>query len=93
MSQRSLVFRTHAVKRMFERGISVAEIRSVLETGDVIEEYPNDRPYPSRLMLGWIQTRPLHVVAADVPGSNEVIVITVYQPNLETWDTSFRERR
>jgi len=25
----------------------------VIETGEIIEDYPNDFPYPSRLLLGW----------------------------------------
>jgi hypothetical protein len=47
---------------MFERQIAVEEVEAVLGAGEVIEEYPKDTPYASRLMLGWIGLRPLHVV-------------------------------
>ncbi|WP_313950965.1 DUF4258 domain-containing protein [Accumulibacter sp.] len=57
-----LVFRQHAVQRMFERGISTVDIRSALETGQVIKEYNDDTPYPSALLLGYIDQGPLHVV-------------------------------
>lgn len=48
-----LVFRIHAVKRMFQRNFTEKEVREVIESGEIIESYPDDTPYPSRLMLGW----------------------------------------
>ena len=50
-----LVFRTHAVKRMFQRHISEKEVRHVIENGEIIEPYRDDTPYPSRLVLGWFK--------------------------------------
>ena len=41
-----LIFRVHAVRRMFERGISEEDVRAVLATGETIESYPSDTPYP-----------------------------------------------
>ena len=53
-----LVFRAHAIRRMFERGVNESQIRDVLENGGIIREYSEDQPYPSRLLLGWTQHRP-----------------------------------
>jgi hypothetical protein len=53
---------------MFQRRISKNDVRHVLKTDETIEGYPHDTPYPSRLMLGWRQAHPLHVVAADNAG-------------------------
>ena len=44
-----LVFRIHAIKRMFQRRISKEDVQEVLETGETIETYPDDKPYSSRL--------------------------------------------
>jgi hypothetical protein len=88
-----LIFRVHAVQRMFERGITVDDVRAVLTTGDVIEDYPNDTPYPSRLMLGWIGMRPLHLVVAENAAAREIMVITVYEPDTIRWDSNFKRRR
>jgi hypothetical protein len=52
-------FRVHAIQRMFRRGVSVEAIRQVLATGETIERYPDDTPYPSRLVLGWRESRSL----------------------------------
>ena len=60
-----LVFRVHAIQRMYQRVISDAEVRHVIATGETVEDYPDDTPYPSRLVLGWNGRRPIHVVVAD----------------------------
>lgn len=87
-----IIFRSHAVIRMFQRRVDEKDVRSVLETGEIIEAYPDDIPYPSRLILGWIESRPLHVVAADNIVDNETIVITVYEPDQDKWSLSFKRR-
>ena len=78
---------------MLERDISVLDVRTVVDRGDTIEVYPADVPFPSRLVLGWPEGRPLHVVAADDPNSEITAVITVYQPDPELWEPDFRRRR
>jgi hypothetical protein len=78
---------------MFERSISDEDVRHVLATGEVIHSYPEDKPYPSRLMLGWRGTRPVHVVAADAPEEGAVIIITVYEPSSNLWQAGFKERK
>ena len=94
MPEPRLIFRFHAVQRMFQRGISVRDVRAALETGETIETYSDDVPYPSRLVLGWVGgARALHVVVADNVAANDVIIVTVYEPDLVTWQPGFRRRR
>lgn len=88
-----IIFRIHATKRMFERDVSEVEIRKVLENGETIESYPTDTPYPSRLVLGWVENRPLHVVVADNLDENEWIVITVYEPDPKRWEADYKRRK
>lgn len=88
-----LVFRVHAVKRMFERAVGVDEVRNVLEVGETIEAYPTNMPFPSRLVLGFSGARPLHVVAAYDSAADETYVITVYEPDPIEWEPGFRARR
>ena len=78
---------------MVQRNISVTDVREVLVNGEVIEVYPNDTPYPSRLILGWTNRRPIHVVAADNTDTGETIIITAYEPGADQWETGFRRRR
>jgi hypothetical protein len=88
-----LTFRVHAIQRMFERQISPEDIRSVVESGETIQKYPDDTPYPSRLILGWKQQRPIHVVVADNEADDEKIIVTVYEPDLAQWTDDFKRRK
>jgi hypothetical protein len=77
---------------MLERGVRIAEVEAVIGLGDAIETYPDDTPFPSRLLLGFPGGRALHVVVADEPGTDLTYVITVYYPSLNAWDAAFRTR-
>jgi hypothetical protein len=92
MLRMKIVYRTHALVRMFQRSIRVEDVRGVLLTGETIEDYPDDVPYPSRLILGWRDGRPLHVIAAYNANDEETIVITVYEPDPALWSEDFRRR-
>jgi len=78
---------------MARRGITEEDIRQVLDTGQTIEEYPDDWPFPSRLILGHSVGCALHVVAAEREDEGMVIVITAYEPDPDKWDASFRKRK
>lgn len=78
---------------MYQRGISEQEVRHVISTGEIIEEYPDDTPYPSRLVLGWHGSRPLHVIVADNVDDQENIVVTVYEPDPGEWEPDFKRRK
>lgn len=58
------MYRVHALQRMVERDIREEDVALVILSGRTIEDYPDDKPYPSRLILGWIGSRPIHLVAA-----------------------------
>jgi len=89
----SIIFRIHAVQRMFERCFSEEGIRHVLDTGETIENYPDDIPYPSCLILGWRGLRPAHIVVMDNNEETEIIVITVYEPDSRQWEVGFKRRK
>ena len=93
MAERRVVFRVHALGRMFQRGITIEDVHRVLAEGEVIEDYPTDTPYPSRLILGWCGNRPLHLVVSYNTVGDETIVITAYEPDPQKWDSQFKRRR
>ena len=47
---------------MFERYISTEDMLSILKNGEIIEQYSDDEPCPSVLMLGYICDQPYHLV-------------------------------
>ena len=77
-----------AVVELFRAG----KVRYVLETGEVIEDYAEDSPYPSRLILGCYKGRLIHVVAANNFIDEEIVVITVYEPDPSEWDLDCKKR-
>ena len=44
-------YRLHAIERMFERDIEKPMIENAIKNGEIIEEYEDDKPYPSYLVL------------------------------------------
>jgi hypothetical protein len=78
---------------MYQRVISDAEVRHAIAAGETVEDYPDDKPYPSRLVLGWNGRRPIHVVVADNVDEEENIVITVYEPDPLEWEPDFKRRK
>jgi hypothetical protein len=73
----------HARERMAERGVSTEDLISLIINGEIIEDYPDDFPYPSALILGYILGAPFHIVAAK--GRNLVKIVTVYRADGEIW--------
>jgi len=78
---------------MFERSLSTEEIVFTIQTGETITGYPDDKPYPSELRLGWVNGRPVHVVVAQSQENSECYVITAYVPSAEIWNDDFKTRR
>ena len=75
------------------RGITVSDVLHVLDSGDQIEQYPEDTPFPSVLMLARARERPLHVVAVRDVANDVTYVVTAYEPDPNEWDAEFRRRR
>lgn len=74
--------------------IGTEEVLQVLNTGEIIETYPDDTPYPSCLVLGRTEAnRPLHVVCAPVQDKGRLIIITTYQPDPGRWEPDFHRRK
>lgn len=69
------------------------EICEAVLTGEVIESYPNDLPYPSCLIYGQTgRGRPIHTVCAYSESEGLTIVITAYEPDPDKW-VAFRRRK
>jgi hypothetical protein len=88
-----ILFRVHAVQRMFERGVSYNKLRQVLERGKTIEDYSAEMPEPSRLILGFQGKRPFHVVTSENPEKHEITIVTVYIPSPDKWNKDFKSRK
>ncbi len=53
----------HASERIQQRGIFREDVINAIKTGEIIEHYPDDYPYPSCLVLGMAANgKYLHIV-------------------------------
>ncbi|MBI1745763.1 MAG: DUF4258 domain-containing protein [Acidobacteria bacterium] len=76
----------HADEEAFNDGLTFEEIYFSVMHGEVIEDYPNDKPYPSCLILGKnFSGKPIHSVWAYNPENLWTVLITVYRPDPERW--------
>lgn len=73
-------WRKHVLQRLAERGVRQHQVIEAVLTGECIRPYPEDAPFPSGLFLGWVESRPLHVVAA-------------YEPSPDSFEPDFKTRK
>lgn len=78
---------------MIERAITPEAVERIIASGELVADYPDDRPYPSCLILGFDQGRPIHVVLARDAVTGVCLVVTVYPPDPTLWDPTFMRRR
>ncbi len=82
----------HARLRLFERGIMVSDIISCIASGEIIEQYEDDKPFPSCLILGVsAQNKPIHVVVSE--DGEFIYLITAYFPDESVWKSDYRTRK
>ena len=82
----------HVAMRFRQRGLKVKNIRFVVNNGEIIEQYPDDYPFPSCLILGkTIDGKYIHVVMSDEGKMSKVI--TAYYPDPNKWDDQLKVRK
>ena len=66
-AEKKLLFLPHTVRQMSrpDRMISTAEISSIIFSGSIIEDYPEDARGHSCLILGFVNNRPIHAVCSQ----------------------------
>lgn len=74
----AFIFSTHADQEAADEAIDIAEVRSALLNGEVLENYPDTGRGESCLILGFADLRPIHVICGW--RREAVLIITVYIP-------------
>jgi hypothetical protein len=89
----NLIFSSHAIRQMFFRRISDREVRQAIAYGEIIEQSLEDIPFPSYLILDFVDGRAIHVVVSYDESTRTAYVVTAYIPDRELWTNNFRKRR
>ena len=90
--KRKVDWTKHCLNRLNQRNIQIADVKTAVSNGKIIEYYYDDYPYPSCLILGYnVDNKILHIVC----GINEDMVhmITAYYPDTEKWEEDMKTRR
>jgi hypothetical protein len=83
----------HADEEAQSDHFSFDEIFASVFQGEVIEDYPNDRPYPRCLVFGeTFKGEPIHTAWAYNEENQWVVLIPVYRPDPQRW-IEWRKRR
>ena len=83
----------HVNMRLGKRFIARETIIAAAESYEIVEAYPEDKYFPSYLLLGRLNEEAFHALfGADVEGQN-VRVVTAYYPSPEEWQEDLKTRR
>lgn len=92
LSEDMILLTNHALERIRQRGIKIRDIKSCIMSGEIIEQYPDDYPFPSCLIYGISENGEIiHVVASDEGSASRII--TAYYPNTDKFEDDLKTRR
>lgn len=82
----------HAAMRFRQRGLKAKDIRAAVNSGEIIEQYLDDYPFPSCLIIGKsLDGKCIHVVMSDEGSMSHII--TAYYPDPDKWSENFKIRK
>ena len=65
---------------------------NAIDNGEIIEQYPDDFPFPSCLILGIsVKNEYIHVVVSM--NEEKIYLITAYIPTSDKWEADFKTRK
>ena len=83
----------HAYEEALSDNLTFEEVLTSVIRGEIIEQYPTDKPYPSCRIFGEnCRREPVHSVWAYNRENSWAVVITVYRPDPKRW-IAFKTRR
>lgn len=91
-NKENVIITAHVFSQIKIRKIRISDILTAIENGEIIEQYPNDFPYPSCLVFGYTATQiPLHIVCGV--GDRKLWIITAYFPDPKRWEKDLKTRK
>lgn len=88
----NIIITLHGQLRLNERGITIDDVMNAINNGDIIEQYPDDFPFPSCLILGLsVQNTYIHIVVSM--NEDKIYLITAYIPKNDKWKADFKTRK
>jgi len=89
-----ITWRSHALLRARERGMTRAQAIRVLSEGEIIEQRPRAKPFPQCLLMRMQEdNQPLDVSVGYEASNDRLYVITVHWLDPRIWEDPWRRRR
>ena len=89
--EKAVVLTQHFLEKLEIRNIKLSDVKAAIMNGEIIEQYPDDYPHPSCLILGYSENKPLHIVIGNC--KDVLWLITVYIPDIDKWEHDFKTRK
>jgi len=86
-------FSKHAVDQSILRNVRVHEVREAIASGQIIEDYPDDKYGTSCLVNGLTEANRYIHVQCSYPTRPLIKIITLYEPDLNKWSDNRTKRR
>lgn len=83
----------HVNMRLGHRFIARETIIQAAETYEIVEAYPEDKYFPSYLMLGRKGDDAFHVLFGTDVEARNVRIVTAYYPSPDEWEMDLKTRR
>ncbi|MEQ8187692.1 MAG: DUF4258 domain-containing protein [Candidatus Eremiobacterota bacterium] len=83
LKEGKILIRDHAMMRFDQRGITIEEVENVIMTGELIEDYPDDKPFPSCLISGYIRKDIILYVVLAL--EEKIHIITAHWLDPDRW--------
>lgn len=88
----TVIITVHAQERLRQREIKAKDVKNCIMSGEIIEQYPKDFPFPSCLVFGrTVDEKIIHVVASDEGTGSRII--TAYFPDNDKFDNDLKTRK
>jgi hypothetical protein len=76
----------HADEEAYNDQIPLSKALDTISLGEILEQYPDDKPYPSCLIFSKLESGdPVHTVWAFNRATNSSVLITTYRPDPRKW--------
>jgi hypothetical protein len=86
-TDKQIVLTEHLLTRMRQRSIKYEDVKRTILTGEIIEQYETDYPFPSCL----ISDGTFHLVCSL--GNEHLYIITAYRPDPSKWEQDGKTRK
>lgn len=88
----TIIISEHAKNRCRERNIKQKDVKNCIMTGEIIEQYPEDFPFPSCLVFGYAtDNKIIHAVISSEGECGRII--TAYIPNTNIFENDLKTRK